>query len=175
VKDLSFALPSGFDMANIRQEITVPDKLEAPVLSGDVVGQLSCYAGDVLLGASPLVAAETMLTPAAETQPVMQIKNAANAAHPDGDVMNPTEQSTVENITPAEPLNTTLTDGINPNQPAAEYDLTSNYYLTLVAPLVITLTALVVSLTKFIRRRRHGKYLQMPGYSRISGNIYKYK
>lgn len=59
-KGFSCVLPSGTDIKSIQTKLNIPDKVEAPVKKGDIIGTVEYLSRDVSLGKVNLVAASSV-------------------------------------------------------------------------------------------------------------------
>ena len=60
-EDLYFMLPLGFDMRDLRFDLSIPERIIAPVLVGDVVGHVAVYLQNIRAGELDFIAKNLVL------------------------------------------------------------------------------------------------------------------
>jgi len=58
--DISFNLPYGFNRAELRYELSIPETLTPPVVAGEVLGRVTVYAQNLRVGEENLIARNTV-------------------------------------------------------------------------------------------------------------------
>jgi len=149
--DIYFDLPAGFDMSQLRYNLSVPQALVAPVQEGDDLGRITIYVHGVRIGDAQLLAAETV--------PEYYPSAAIVADTPDAYVAE------IDNYA-----------GL-PEMIYYAYETSilpawiEDYLLVLAIPLAISVVTLLVSLIIAQRRKRsrrmlHARYARYPEYYR---------
>lgn len=152
-ENLYFDLPQGFDPAQLRYNLSVPEGLAAPVEERAVLGRVTVYVQDYRIGDIALLSTETV----AVYVPTMDV------AHSEGGSIAYT----------AIPYELPYSYGSAYEYLAAP--LWENEYVRMMAiPIAVSIVTLVVSLTAFIikskrrraRRMLHNRYARYPEYYR---------
>lgn len=152
--NLYFDLPAGFDMSNLRFNMSVPQALAAPVQEGDDLGRVTVYVQDVRIGDAQLFATESVPEFAGYYQ------ESATAA------ISPTPASPDQYV-PQTPAPTGYYYEQRPPFWASEY------IIMMAIPLGISVITLIISVIIFfagrksrMRKALHSKYARYPEYYR---------
>jgi hypothetical protein len=167
--NLLFNLPEGFDSTNITYVSNLPQKLEAPVTAGEIVGTITCSIQNIKVGEVQFRTLNAIHAPLGDRYADSENKKTAEGS---------AEALTVEAFEQgARPVAIIEDEGYD----AATAEVISIFnmeYLTLLAvPIGLVLLMLFISFAAFLfrRKRKHRMEINFDKYTESGGNFYKYK
>jgi len=136
--DLYFMLPIDFDIRDLRYDLTIPERVNPPVHTGDVLGHVVVYVQDIHAGEVELIAQNTVLAlPGSVEDDDFWIGGSDQLGF-----ISPGYQS----------------GGYYPSLTVYPTSLWSNVYLrTLTIPIMITILMLIISLATILTSRKRRK------------------
>jgi D-alanyl-D-alanine carboxypeptidase len=167
--NLTFNLPEGFDPANINYASDLPQKLEAPVKAGEIVGTVTCSIQNMKIGEVTFRTVNSIYTPDGNAELL-----SANEKTAGDTAVEVFEQGAV-------PVDLTAEEAAYDAGDMATVDVLSifdtEYLATLALPIGLALLMLLLSFIAFLRRhkRKNRMEINFDKYTDSGGNFYKYK